>query len=147
MHKSTKRVFIFLFLLGIIASVFSSDMILLSLFLFLHIVVLAIYVYYLNSELYIFSQSRSYVNSKSAKMFFIFTSSFLNAGFSLLISMIFLSYMINFITPILTQSLLNILESVFCGISIWVSGVSFIFVSGYLYKLFSHRKYDLPEDF
>jgi len=150
MHKSTKRFLVILFLLGILASVSSSNEFLLSL-LALHAAILTIYAYAyaysMNSGIYIFCQSRSYINSTTMEPLFFIVSCWLYAVLYSITMTIFLSYLINFIVSIFTQDLLNISESLFFCIGIWITGVSSIFILRYLYEIFSHQEYDLPEVF
>jgi|GEM_PF-3104215 len=144
MYKPAKYVFTFLFLLGVIAFIISDEFFFLFL-LCIHALVLAGYAYKINLCIYIFCQSRSFINSISLKPFF-YLFYFINICIYSIIIMFFLGYLLNFLTPIATQGLLNILEPLLFSINIWVSSVSIILILGHLYKIFGPRKYDLPEE-
>jgi len=140
--KTNRNFFIFLLLISIIALIFLSDSPLIVWLCFSYTFVLTIHMLLKPSTIYIFCQSRSYVNSKSTELLFFFTSHFVNAWIFLIISLVLLVRVIDFITPFTP----DFLDTWVIVVSIWISSVSFIAFFGYLNKISSHCKYDLPEE-
>ena len=140
--QKNRNFFIFLLLISIIALLFLSDSPLIVWVCVSYTFVLTIHMLLKPSTIYIFCQSRSYVNSKSTELMFLFTSYYVNAWIFLIISLVLLVRVIDFITPFTP----DFLDTWVIVVSIWLSSVSFIAFFGYLNKILSRCEYDLPEE-
>jgi len=141
--KKTRNFFIFLLLISIIALMLPSDSPVIVFLCVGYTSLLATHMCLKPSAIYIFCQSRSYVNSKGTELLFFFVSHSVNAWIFLIISLVLLVRVIDITTPFTP----DLLDTWIIVISFWISAVSFIAFYGYLNKMSSHCEYDLPEDF
>jgi len=145
--KTAKSFFIYLLISSLISLILSFVQpmlffILLFVLLLNHISALTFYALLNYSEIYLFCQQRKYFDTESTILAFFSFFYFINACIFLAVPLVFLIYISNSITSFSMPDSLGIL---FC-IGIWVSGVSYISVFGFLNKISHRNEHDLPEE-
>jgi len=112
------------------------------LFLFVHIFVLTLYAL-IHSKIYLYCQRRRGFDAENTRGLFLFFCYLVYACIFVIASVIFVSYLSDFITsPVIKSSL----DKWFYLVGFWISGVSYISVFRFLNKISCNCEYDFPEE-